>query len=150
MLAVSDPNHLIGEIAIGGMVVFLVWRLIVWVRTAPVTPDPWDVATEQKLSEPEAVEICHRCFTEQPDNAWFCKCCGASVGPYNNMMPYVSIFSQSEVLRNGVTDNLRPSPLIIIGYLLFSLSFCAILAPICWFLFFKNLRRIKKLNGAEI
>ncbi len=150
MLAISDPNLLLGEIAIGGLLGVLIWRLIAWVRTAPITPDPWDIETEQKLSEPEAVELCHRCFTAQPDNAWFCECCGASVGPYNNMMPYVNLFSQGEVLRNGVMDKLPPSPLIIIGYLLYSLAFCNVFAPICWFFFFKNLKRVNKLDAAEI
>ncbi len=70
--------------------------------------------------------------------------CGAAVGSYNNWMPYVYVFSQGEILRNGVTDKLRVGPFIIMGYLLYSLLTYFIFAPIYWFFFFKNLRRLKE------
>jgi hypothetical protein len=53
----------------------------------------------------------------------------------------VYIFSQGEVLRAGVTERFRPRPLIVIGYLLFSLGMFAVAAPIYWVFLFKNLRR---------
>lgn len=143
MLTASNPNLIIGELAVGGLALYALWGLIVWVRESPVSPDPWDAALEKKLSEPEAVEICPHCLTEQSSTAWFCEKCGSAVGPYNNLMPYVMIFSQGEVFRNGVTDKLRASPLTIVGYLFYSSFNYFLFAPIYWFFFFKNLKRIK-------
>jgi hypothetical protein len=116
----------------------------------PRKPDPLDAEVERRLEGPEAVEICHRCSTPQPSDAWFCKHCGCAVGPYNNMMPYLNVFSEGEVLRNGTADRMRTSPLIIAGYLLFSLSTYALLAPVFWFFLFKNLRRPKEeMSGGQ-
>ena len=149
MLAASDPNLIIGGFAVGGLVLAGLWRLIAWVRDAPVTPDPWDADVEQKMSEPEAVEVCHRCFTEQPPGAWFCARCGSAVGPYNNLMPYVCIFSQGEVFRNGVDGRVRAGPLTILGYLFYSLANYAFFAPVYWIFFFRQLQRRKAEKTIE-
>jgi ribosomal protein L40E len=169
MVAASDPNTIIGGVALGGLAFSGLWRFIVWVREAPVRPDPWDAETEQKLSEPEAVEVCHRCLIQQPPNAWFCEHCGSAVGPYNNWMPYIHIFSIGEVLRNGVMDKLRPNVLTISGYLLLSVNFfffiIIIIRPhiassgfvllifaallLYWFLLFKNLKRLWEEKPGE-
>jgi ribosomal protein L40E len=149
MLAASDPNLLIGGFAVGGLAIVGLWRLIAWVRDAPVTPDPWDAEVDQKMSEPDAVEVCHRCFTEQPPGAWFCARCGSAVGPYNNLMPYVVVFSQGEVFRNGVDGRVRPKLLTILGYLFFSLFNYAFLAPIYWIFLFKRLLRDRVEKLAE-
>ena len=53
MIAASNSDLLIAKLAVGGIAAVFFWRLIVWVRDAPVTPDPWDAATEEKLSAPE-------------------------------------------------------------------------------------------------
>jgi ribosomal protein L40E len=152
VFAASDPNLMIGGLTVGGLVIAGLWQLIVWVRDAPATPDPWDAEVEQKLSEPEAVEVCHRCFTEQPDNAWFCARCGSAVGPYNNLMPYVCIFSQGEVFRNGVEGRVRPNSWTTIGYLFYSLANYNFFAPIYWLSFFKNQQRLKaeQLSQPEV
>jgi hypothetical protein len=126
MVAPSDPNLIVGGLALGGLLFAGLWRFVVWIRDAPTTPDPWDAEVEQKLSEPDAVEVCPHCLTEQSPTAWFCKGCGRAVGPYNNMMPYIQIFSEGEVLRNGTCDRLRNSPLIPIGYFLLSLNFLTV------------------------
>ncbi|HEX5397866.1 MAG TPA: hypothetical protein VFY06_02325 [Verrucomicrobiae bacterium] len=123
MVAPSDPNLIIGGLALGGLLLVILWRVVVWIRDAPATPDPWDAETDQKLSEPDAVEVCPHCLTEQPPAAWFCKGCGRAVGPYNNMMPYIQIFSEGEVFRSATCDRLRRSPLIVIGFFLLSLNF---------------------------
>jgi ribosomal protein L40E len=133
-----------------GLVLVFLWRFFAWVSEIPVTPDPWSEEIEKKLRAPDAVEICHRCFTPQPPTAWFCEHCGSAVGPYNNLMPYVSFFSQGEVLRNGVTDRFRASPLIIVGYLVYSLSCYTVFAPIYWYRFFKNLKRQKREQLKEL
>ena len=127
MVAVSDPNMIIAGFVAGGLVLAALWRFIVWVREAPTTPNPWDAEVERELSEPEAVEICPHCLTEQSSTAWFCRGCGRAVGPYNNLMPYVQIFSEGEVFRNGTSDRLRNSPLILAGYFLLSLNFVALI-----------------------
>ena len=144
MIAASDPNMIIAGFAVGGLVFAVFWRFIVWIRDAPVKPDPWDAEVEQQLSEPEAVEVCPHCFTEQPPDAWFCAHCGSAVGPYNNMMPCLNVFSEGEVLRNGAAGRLRTNPLIIAGYLLFSLSTYVVFAPVFWFFLFKNLQRSRE------
>jgi len=127
MLAASDPNLIIGGFAVGGLGLAVLWRFIVWIRETPVRPDPWDAETEQKLSEPDAQEVCPHCSTPQPSDAWFCSHCGRAVGPYNNLMPYVQVFSEGEVFRNGTCDRLRNSLLIPVGYLLLSLPFLALI-----------------------
>ena len=132
MFAASDPNMIIAGFAAGGLVLAVFWRFIVWIREAPTTPDPWDAETEQKLSGPEAVEVCSHCFTEQPPAAWFCAHCGSAVGPYNNLMPYVQVFSEGEVFRNGTSGRFRNRPLILIGYFLITLATLSFLAPIYW------------------
>lgn len=149
MFAASDPDMFIAQIALGGLAAALFWRMIVWVRDSPTKADPWDAATEQKLSEPEAVQVCHRCFTEQPDGAWFCRHCGSAVGPYNNLMPYVCIFSEGEVFRNGASGQVRRSPLIIAGYLLLSLATLGLFAPLFWLSLFKNFRLFKGKNARQ-
>ena len=161
MFESGDPNLMIGELALGGLALWAFWRLIVWIRDAPVRPDPWDAEVEQKLSDPETAEVCPHCLTEQPPTAWFCKGCGRAIGPYNNLMPYVQIFSEGEVFRSGTSDRLRRGPLIPIGYFLISLSFVpliilkpydswllslAILAGLLsyWTLLLKNFNRSKE------
>jgi len=129
---------IMGTLVVGG---FVFYRLVQWVREAPVTPDPWDAKTEEEVQEQEATPVCHRCFTPHAPNQWFCEHCGAAVGDYNNVMPYVDIFSQGEVLRNGLHDRMRNKPLIVIGYLLYTFSVFTILAPLYWIWFFKKLNQ---------
>lgn len=160
MVPPSDPNLIIGGLAVGGLLLVMLWRVVVWIREAPATPDPWDAEVEQKLSDPDAVEVCPHCLTEQPPTAWFCKGCGRAVGPYNNLMPYIQIFSEGEVFRSATCDRLRRSPLILIGFFLISLNFLALvivqpygswffsllilLALLSyWFSFLKNLKKSK-------
>jgi hypothetical protein len=143
MAGTSDPNIIVGALASSGLAFVFLWRLLVRFRESPKTPDPWGEEIEKQLHEPDAVEICHHCFTPRSLSGWFCEHCGSAVGPYNNMMPFVNVFSEGEIFRNGVNDKLRASPFIIIGYLLFSLSAYAFFAPIYWFFFFKNLKRLK-------
>jgi hypothetical protein len=146
MSGISDPNLIVAGLGVGLLALAGLWCLIVWVREAPQKPDPWDAEIGRRLEEPEAVEICHHCFTQQPPNAWFCEHCGSAVGPYNNIMPYLNVFSEGEVFRNGATDKLRTKPLVIAGYLLFSLSAYAVFAPVFWFFLFKNLKRAREEN----
>ena len=122
MLVTSDPNLIVGSYGLGLLALAVLWRLIAWVREAPPSPDPWDAATEQKLQDPEIQEICHRCLTPHEPGTWFCKHCGAAVGPYNNLMPFLNVFSEGEVLRNGVSARFRNRPFIALGYCLIALG----------------------------
>ena len=121
------------------------WRLALavadWSRRIVVPPDPWGPELTAELESLDAVPVCHHCFTPQQHDRWFCPECGNAVGPYNNYLPYVRIFSEGEVLRNGVYNRIRPSALIITGYLLLSVSAYLVFAPVYWWCFFRNLRR---------
>jgi hypothetical protein len=141
MFAVSDPDLFVAQIAIGGLVLAGFWRLIVWVRNAPIRPDPWDAEFEQKMQDPDTPETCHHCSTPQPPGAWFCSHCGRAVGPYNNLMPYVQVFSEGEVFRNGTSGRFRNRPLILVGYFLISLGMFSFFAPIYWISLLMNLKR---------
>jgi len=150
MNVASDPYQIIGGLGIMFLFLAGLWHLIVWVREAPTKPDPWDADVEQKLSEPETAEICPRCLTEQPPTAWFCSHCGKAIGPYNNLMPFVNVFSEGEVFRNGATGRFRNRPLIIIGYFLLSLAAYSVFAPIFWVALLANLKRPpNEPNAAE-
>jgi hypothetical protein len=144
MVNATDPNTVIGELAAAGLAVGLLWRFFAWLNQRPRTPDPWGEEIERKLHEPDAIEICHRCFEPRTSAGWFCEHCGSAIGPYNNLMPFVNVFSEGEVFRNGVNDHLRRGPLIVLGYLLLSLSAYVVFAPIYWIFLFRNLRRWKE------
>jgi len=123
------------------LLVFGIVRLLAgWIQSAPVTPDPWGQEAEVALAQAETLQVCHRCSAPQEPGAWFCPHCGSAVGPYNNWMPYVYVFSEGEVFRNGVMDRLRAGPLIVIGYILLSFDYL-ILAPIYLVLVLRNLAR---------
>lgn len=118
-----------------------IYTFILWVIDAPSTADPWGKEVEEVMNRDDAVPVCHHCFTPQSHNGWFCPECGAVVGPYCNYMPYLYIFSEGEVLRAGVMERIRRRPLIVLGYIAFSLGMFAVAAPIYWFFLFKNLTR---------
>jgi hypothetical protein len=150
MFGTSDPYQVIGGFGISFLLLTGLWRLIVWVREAPIKPDPWDAAVAQKLSEPETAEVCPHCLTQQPPTAWFCSHCGKAVGPYNNLMPFLNVFSEGEVFRNGTTGRFRNRPVIIIGYMLLSLAAYSFFAPIFWYFLLSNLKRpLSELEPTE-
>jgi hypothetical protein len=140
----GDPDRLVGEVAAAALAFVLLWRAFVRAGQIPASPDPWDKEIEKALHEPEAEEVCHRCFDPVPQGSWFCGHCGCAVGPYNNLMPYINVFSQGEVLRNGVNDKLCQNALIVAGYLLVSLNLYFVFAPIYWIFLFRNLQRQKE------
>ena len=100
-----------------------IYRAIVWVMEARRTADPWGSEIDEALAKEEAAPLCDHCLAPQEHNGWFCPQCGATVGPYSNYLPYVYLFSQGEVLRAGVSQRFRRTPLIAIGYVLLSLGF---------------------------
>lgn len=126
----------------------LTWRLIVWVREARNTPDPWDTEVDEALRQPEVVEVCHHCFAAQPSAAKFCAECGSAVGAYNNLLPFEYIFSMGETLRTGVVGRYRVNFVTICGFFLWSLSQYMIFAPIYWFHWIRNLAQMRNQPGA--
>lgn len=134
-MTIESLSILVMAVAVG-------YGIVRWFRNSTtVSPDPWGPEIEHLIQNSDAPPLCHRCFTPQSSQAWFCPECGTSVGPYNNYMPYVYIFSQGEVLRSGINDHIRHSFLVVVGYLLFSLGSYSIFAPVYWYLLFRNLRR---------
>ena len=133
-------EKIVAALVILGICALAIYRVVVWLMEAPRTADPWGNEIDEALNQGEAVPLCHHCLTPQEHNGWFCPECGATVGPYCNYLPFVYIFAEGEVLRAGVTERLRRNPLIVIGFILFSLTVFAPIAPIYWFFLFKNLR----------
>jgi hypothetical protein len=132
-----------------GILCVVIYRVVLWVMEAKRTADPWSSEVDEAINQQEATPLCHHCLTPQDHNGWFCPRCGATVGPYSNYLPFVYLFSQGEVLRAGVTERLRHTPLIIMGYLLLPLGFFPMLAPLfvlwlaAYLLFFvQNYRRL--------
>ncbi len=136
-----SPEETVAALVLLGLGGVGIYRFIRWIMDAPLTRDPWGEDTEEALNSEMALPLCHHCLTPQDHNGWFCPECGATVGPYCNYLPYVYIFAQGEVLRAGVKERLRHTPLITIGYILFSVGMFAFAAPIYWFFLFRNLRR---------
>ena len=139
---VTDPLEAWIYVAFGCL---LLWRaglpLIHWLRSISIPADPWDAETSEKLNDPDAIPVCHHCFTPQEHDRWLCPECGAAVGPYNNYLPLIRIFSLGEVARLGSYGQVRRTPLTIIGFLVFGISEYNVFAPIYWYSFLVNLRR---------
>lgn len=141
------PEETVAVLGFFALVGIFLYRFIRWVIEAPRTPDPWTEDTDAAVNGEEAVPVCHHCLTPQQHHGWFCPACGATVGPYANYMPYIYIFSEGEVMRAGVSAHLRRSALVILGFMLLSLSTFAstgvliAVLPIYWFLLFRNLRK---------
>jgi len=133
-------------VIIGGLIAAIYGALRWLTATKHVPPDPWGAEVEQIIQDPETPSLCHRCLTLQKADACFCPACGTSVGPYNNYLPFESIFSQGEMLRAGVADRMRPSFLIVAGCVFCSLSLYIFFAPVYWYFLFRNLKN----HGAEI
>ena len=116
-------------------------RLWTWLREGTPKPDPWDSEVAHAMEEENAEPLCYHCLAPLKETRWFCPECGSAVGPYNNYDPYLRVFSQGQLLRTGVLDPVRRSPLIIIGYIILPLAFFAIFAPVYWYFLFRNLNR---------
>jgi hypothetical protein len=144
---VIPPEMQIAMLAVLALAVAAVYGLVRWIMQAKPKPDPWGPEVEAAIQGPDARPVCHHCFTPQEDPNWFCPECGAAIGPYNNLMPYVNIFSEGEVLRTGVTGHWRTSRLMVLGYLLFSVGAYAIAAPVYWYFLRQNLRRQAALTA---
>lgn len=149
MFAAISSEMLIANFAFCALAAYFFWRFLEWIKNAPAKPDPWDAETVQKLDDPEVKQACHRCSAPQSPDAWFCPHCGVAVGPYNNVMPFLQIFSQGEVFRSGTTGHFQNRPWILFVFFLLGLAFMpVILAPFYWWSLIKNLSKKPNPAGA--
>jgi len=135
-----------GELLVGLMAATLVvcWFAFTALRrwfAKPVAPDPWSAEISEAVEAPDATPVCVHCQCPHEPNRWFCSECGRAVGDYNNLNPYLYIFSLGEVLREGTTGNVRKSWLTVTGLIVLSAVEYFVLAPIYWFFLFRNLSR---------
>ncbi len=108
------------------------------------TPDPWPEDMDVAVREDDALPVCHHCATPFEDQGWFCPSCGAAVGPYNNVMPYIRIFSQGEALRSGVGPEAHFTPYRAVAYMAIGLAEFGLFAPVYYFRLYRNYRRLQK------
>jgi hypothetical protein len=132
------------KMALTMVIIALVLIRLIWsVRRCVPRPDPWDEATAMALEQEDATPVCHQCLAPYAVNQWFCQQCGRSVGAYNNLLPYVYIFSLGEGLRTGTMGSFRRTRSNIVGFVLASVCQYFVFAPVYWFLLARNLRRLR-------
>jgi hypothetical protein len=117
-----------------------------WLVRGEPTPDPWNSDVERSIHEDDATDLCHRCFTPQESTAWFCPHCNASVGPYNNYMPFLKEFAIGEVLRSGSFGPTAPRLSVIIGAGVLS---ALLFGPFCVIYWHRLLNRRDQAAGTD-
>lgn len=113
------------------------------------TPNPWSDELDAAVRMPDAVPVCHHCTTPCDLPAWFCPSCGAAIGPYNNILPFVRIFSLGEALRSGVGPEAHFTPFRAAAYVCLGLVQYQLFAPLYFFRLFSNHRRLSKEQHEE-
>jgi hypothetical protein len=125
--------------------VFLATVLIArWVGNIHPGPDSWDADIDLAVRQRDAVPVCHRCITPQLPGSWFCPECGTAVGPYNNCLPYINIFSIGEVFTAGAWRNVPVNKVTVVGFLLASACYYFVFVPFYWYRLWRNLSRIRR------
>lgn len=114
------------------------------------SPDLWPEELDIAVRSPDAVPVCHHCMTPCVYHTWFCPVCGAAIGPYNNILPFIRVFSMGEVMRSGVSPAARFTPLTIPGYILTAFFIVWFLAPFYYFRLIKNYLQIKKHSAVSL
>jgi hypothetical protein len=113
--------------------------------------DPWPDELNDAVRGPDAIPVCHRCLKPCDRPVWFCPSCGAAIGPYNNVMPYIDIFSIGEAFRSGVGPEAHFTPFRTVAYGTLGLACYSVLAPLYFLRLNRNYRRLKEArNGATI
>jgi len=132
---------MVGVLAATGIVgAILVRAAKAWLAQPP-SPDPWGPDVAAAMEQPDALAVCPHCQCPHEATRWFCSECGHGVGDYNNLNPYLYLFSLGEVLREGTSGRVRKSWLTVTGFIFLSLIEYLVFAPISWFLLFRNLSR---------
>jgi len=109
--------------------------------TKPPYNEPWPQEVDEAVRRQDAVLVCHHCLAPQEPGALFCPECGSAVGPYNNVMPYIYIFSLGEGFRTGVQPEAHYTPLTKTGYAIAALGEYGIFAPLYYFRMLQNWSR---------
>ena len=128
-------------VLVGGWVLARLFRG--WFQQA-VKPDPWGPQVTADLASPEAQPLCTSCLQPHAGGDWFCRHCGAATGDFNNVSPYLYIFSVGEMLRSGTSGCFRPRGIALLGFVLVSLEQYTVFAPLYWVQLFLNLRRQRR------
>lgn len=121
-----------------GVLYFCLVNLIRWFCYGPSKPDPWDEQTTSDLQEGNCTPICHRCFNPHDPLENFCPKCGAPVGTYTNLLPFLFPFSVGHTMRIGTSGRFKRSPLIIIGFIVAAFVTGAFIAPFYCIRLFMN------------
>jgi hypothetical protein len=118
----SEAESFVVQAAVVVILGLAFWRFILWVQSATPAPDPWGPELEEALQNDELSPACPHCSAPHAETDWFCPECGASVGFYNNVMPYLYLFSLGEVLRTGTSGRFPVTWVTVTGYLLLPLA----------------------------
>ena len=124
-----------------------------WIKTwwqSLDKPLPWPEELDTAVREPDAIPVCHRCTTPCELPEWFCPNCGAAIGPYNNTLPFIYIFSIGEVLRSGVSPSARYTALTIPGYILAGIQWGGpLFGPLYYIRILVNAFKIRKKRRTQ-
>lgn len=144
----QSPEQTVGLLAILGLAGAAVYAFCRWLLTGPRTPDPWGPDIEEAVESEEAVPLCPHCLAPQEHQGWFCPECGSTIGQYSNYLPSVYIFSIGDLVRAGVQQRNRWTPVLVIGYVLLAICYFSFLAPLyCLFLALNRARFTRLDHG---
>src|SRR6478609_6375269 len=104
---VTQPEFIIGMLGIVGMVAVGGWFFVRRFLNSPKPAEPWGIEVTEALESGEATPLCHRCLSPHDELVNFCPVCGATVGQYTNLLPYLYIFSIGDLLRVGTRTPFR-------------------------------------------
>ena len=146
----SDPELLVGILALVVLVCVGAWALMKHGLRGPVPPDPWDKRIAAEIENADANPLCHRCLIAHDSSIDFCPACGAAVGQYTNWLPYPYLFSVGHALRIGTSGEFRRSPLTVSFFFLFSLVEYTLFAPVYWILMLRSLGKNREYDKPQV
>lgn len=111
---------------------------------------PWPEELNEEVQQSDSHAVCPHCFTPQEQYGWFCPECGTAVGPYNNIMPYIYIFSVGEGARAGVGNKLKWSPFNTCLLVIFGFMEYLIFAPFYWFRIYRNWKGQREADCSSV
>jgi hypothetical protein len=141
---VEDSTRLIGFYGIALVALGGVWLFVQWLMRSPKIPDPWSSEVAEEMECESARPLCAHCLSSYGKLQHFCSECGAPVGDYNNLMPYVNLFSIGHVLRIGTSGTFKRSPFLIACFFAFSIVEYTLFAPVYWYRLIKNIARVPR------
>ena len=124
-------------------------RVRAWWRF-PDSPTPWPEELDIAVRAPDAIPVCHCCTTPCELPVWFCPVCGTAVGPYNNILPFIRIFSLGEVFRSGVRPTARFTPLTVPGYILVAFQQLWFFALLYYLRLIMNYIKIRRQRNTQL